>query len=103
MVSASYENDLDECGRVVLKVEFVTDGPDVVDYSLVLVADDGNGFVTIRVYDGAHSVNEMHRYARTTGKQPAVRFHHGTLGEGMRAAMIEIADRYLQMIEGRDR
>jgi hypothetical protein len=103
VVSASYENELDDLGHVLLRVEFITDGPDVIDYSLALVAKQRAELVTIRVYDGAHGVNEMHRYTRSTGKQPAIQFHHGTLGEGMRAALVGIERGYSQMVEGWDR
>lgn len=54
---------------------------------------------TVRLYDGAHGVNEMHRYTRTAGKQPAEPFHSGTLGEGMRAAREQIKSTYKAMIE----
>jgi hypothetical protein len=103
VVSAHYERVLDALGGVLLRVEFITDGREVVDYALVLIAMRQGDLVTARVYDGAHGVNEMHRYTRSGGKQPAVHFHAGTLGEGMRAAMVEIELRYRQMIEGWDR
>ena len=62
--------------------------PWIIDYSVVLVfAHDGRE--TVRVYDGAHGVNELHRHTRAAGKQPADAFHGGTLGEGMRAAIEE--------------
>lgn len=65
----------------------------------MLVVDDGGETHTVRLYDGAHGVNEMHRYTRGAGKQPAEIFHGGTLGEGMRAAIHEIEDGYEAMIE----
>jgi hypothetical protein len=55
---------------------------------------------TIRVYDGAHGHNEMHRYTRSEGKQSGTPFHSGTLGDGMRAAIGEIESNYREMIEG---
>lgn len=55
---------------------------------------------TIRLYDGAHGHNEMHRYTRSAGKQPGTPLHRGTLGEGMRAAIGEIKSGYREMIEG---
>jgi hypothetical protein len=41
----------------------------------------------------------MHRYTRAQGKQPAERFHGGTLGEGMRVAIEQIKHTYQSMIE----
>jgi hypothetical protein len=58
---------------------------------------------TVRVYDGAHGVNEMHRYTASRGKQPGTVFHSGTLGEGMRAAIAEVEHGYRGMIEGWER
>jgi hypothetical protein len=54
---------------------------------------------TVRVYDGAHGRNEMHRYSHHGDKQEAEAFHAGSLGEGMRTAMKEIRDGYEQMID----
>jgi hypothetical protein len=42
----------------------------------------------------------MHRYTKELGKRPAEIFHHGTLGEGMRAALEHIKDTYEEMIDG---
>lgn len=42
----------------------------------------------------------MHRYTRSGGKQPAVAFHPGTLGERMRAAIDDITRGYAEMIRG---
>lgn len=54
----------------------------------------------MRIYDGAHGVNEMHRFTRSTGKQAGVEVHSGTLSEGMRSAKEEIERSYRGMIEG---
>jgi hypothetical protein len=63
-------------------VEFALDRREVVDYAVVLTVDDEDGnAVTVRVYDGAHGVNEMHRHDRSGDKAPAVSFHAGTLGK----------------------
>ena len=83
-----------------MRVQFTTQGRDVVDYAVVLLFDTEKGLETIRVYDGAHGHNEMHRYTRSGGKQPGTPFHSGTLGEGMRAAIEEIEGGFRQMIEG---
>jgi hypothetical protein len=87
----------------MLRVEFTTRGSDIVDYAVVLLLDTDKGTETIRVYDGAHGNNEMHRYTRGKGKQAATLFHSGTLGEGMRAAIEVIEDGYREMIEGWER
>jgi hypothetical protein len=63
-------------------VEWVTDRRFVTDYSVVLAVDEGDETHTIRVYDGAHGVNELHRYTRRGGKASAETFHRGTLAKG---------------------
>lgn len=103
MVSAAYTELLDALGEIRLRVEFATEGREVVGYSLVVIAMRQGDAVTVRVYDGAHGVNEMHRYTRSAGKQPAARFHRGTLGEGMRAAKAEVKRSYPKMVEGWER
>ena len=83
-----------------MRVQFTTQGRDVVDYAVVLLLETEKGTETVRVYDGAHSHNEMHRYTRSAGKQPGTVFHSGTLGEGMRAAISEVERGYREMIKG---
>jgi hypothetical protein len=51
--------------------------------------DDGRD-ATVRVYDGAHGVNDMHRHNRRGEKAPATGFHAGTLGKGMRASIAAV-------------
>jgi hypothetical protein len=80
-------------------VEFTTRGRDVLNYSVVLIVNQGDPR-TIRVYDAAHGFNEMHRHTRDGGKQPGSVFHSGTLGDGMRDAIEAIENGYEQMIEG---
>lgn len=53
--------------------------------------------------DSAHGFNEMHRYSRGGSKLDGVVFSSGTLGEGLRTAMLDIKERYLAMIEGWER
>ncbi len=81
--SQRYRDVLDyEVGARIV-VEFTTRGREVIDYAVVLTVDDEHGeAVTVRVYDGAHGVNEMHRHDRAGEKAPAVSFHAGTLGKG---------------------
>jgi hypothetical protein len=71
-------------------IEFKTVRRDIVDYAVVLLVDVDGGLKTVRLYDGAHNENELHRYTRGRGKQPAEIAHCGTLGQGMRAAIEEI-------------
>lgn len=99
-MSGSYEEILDFELGVVMQVDFKTRRGTVIDYAIVLVVPIAGGLETIRVYDSAHGFNEMHRYTRVGGKQNGTEFHGGTLGEGMRAAIKEIKESYLTMIEG---
>ena len=98
-MSADYTRLLDRLLRVFMHVEFKTDRRDVVDYSIVLLVEVDGELETVRLYDGAHGENELHRYTRKGGKQPAEVFHHGSLGPGMRAAIEEIKCGYGAMIE----
>ncbi len=82
-----------------MDVEFKTEGRDVLDYSVVLLVEEDGQLETVRVYDGAHGGNELHRYTREDRKQPAEIVHYGTLGEGMRAAIQDIESGYEAMIE----
>jgi hypothetical protein len=75
----------------------------VTDYAVVLTVEREGVEHTVRVYDGAHGVNELHRYTRTGGKQSADIFNAGDLGEGMREALDDCQRRYPLMIEGWDR
>jgi len=99
-MGARYRRVLDRALGVRLWVEFTSVGREVTDYAVVLMLRSGQATETVRVYDGAHGHNEMHRYGRRGGKQPGTRFHGGTLGEGMRAAIDEVETGYREMIEG---
>ncbi len=102
-MSAYYLRILDHVLGAMLRVEFSTDGREIIDYAVVLLLARDGPTETIRVYDGAHGHNEMHRYTRTAGKQPGEPFHAGTLGEGMRAAIDLVERGYGEMIEGWER
>ena len=102
-MGASYRRILDHSLGALLRVHFTTQGNDVIDYAVVLLLEAEKGMETIRVYDGAHGHNEMHRYTRNTGKEPGTAFHGGTLGEGMRAAISEVERGYREMIEAWER
>ena len=99
-MSGAYTSVLDRLRGIFLILEFQTNRASVIDYAVVLAVEEGGRLTTVRVYDGAHGHNEMHRYTRETGKQPAEVFHRGTLGEGMRAAIEEIKRGYEEMIDG---
>ena len=82
-------------------MEFTTCGREVIDYAVVLTVDDEHGeAATVRLYDGAHGVNDMHRHDRSGEKAPAASFHAGTLGEGMRVAIVAVRAAYKEMIDG---
>ena len=98
-----YGRVLDHALGALLRVQFTTEGNDVIDYAVVLLLDTKKEMETIRVYDAAHGHNEMHRYTRSGGKGPGAAFHGGTLGEGMRAAIAEVERGYREMIEGWER
>jgi hypothetical protein len=99
-MSAYYLRILDHVLGAMLRVEFTTDGRKIINYAVVLLLALDGSTETIRVYDGAHGHNEMHRYRQSGGKQQGEPFHAGTLGEGMRAAIAEIERGYGEMIEG---
>jgi hypothetical protein len=99
-MSARYKELLDLGLGATLSVDFTTIRGRVVDYAIVLLVATPGGPETVRVYDGAHGHNEMHRYTEAGGKQEGTKFHSGTLGEGMRDAMDAIKRSHLEMIEG---
>ncbi len=85
--STRYIERFDYVRGIAVLVWFETHRDDVTNFALVLVAHDAGQSRIVRVYDAAHGRNEMHRYTKGLGKQPAEIFHHGTLGEGMRDAL----------------
>jgi hypothetical protein len=102
-VSARYEKILDYLLGVSLWVDFRTERGVVVGYTVILLLSTSEGSRTIRVYDSTHGYNEMHRHTRTGGKQTGRLFHSGSLGEGLRVAIEDAEDRYVEMIEGWER
>lgn len=82
-----------------MHVSFTTRRREIADYAVLLTFELEGEVHTVRLYDGAHAVNEMHRYTRAAGKQPVEIFHRGTLGEGMREATRQIRSTYESMIE----
>jgi hypothetical protein len=101
-MSGAYEYLLDGMPRVLMVVEFKTTqrGRDVMDYSVVLVVEVDERREAVRLYDGAHGENELHRYTRDGIKQAAEVFDRGTLGEGMNVAIEKIKHGYKEMIDG---
>ncbi|MDX6652463.1 MAG: hypothetical protein QOJ38_1244 [Solirubrobacterales bacterium] len=96
--------EIEEEPDVHLRVSFRTDRTGlVVSYSLVLIALRDGGWQTVRVWDNAHGVNEMHRYTRTGGKQRGEIFYRGDFGAAMRVAHAEALAAYRAMIESWDR
>jgi len=83
-----------------LVVRYTHESGVIVDYAVVLVLPHADGEQTIRVFDGAHGVNDMHRHTRSRGKASAEAFHGGTLAEGLRIAIDAIETGYREMIDG---
>jgi hypothetical protein len=98
-MSQRYRDVLDYGLGARIVVEFTTRRREVVDYAVILTVDDEGGAMRVRVYDGAHGVNDMHRHDRGGGKALAEMFHTGTLGEGMRAAITAVRSGYKEMID----
>jgi hypothetical protein len=99
-IDTEYEAKLGGDPNKLMRVEFTRHGRAITNYAVLLTFKEEAETSTVRLYDGAHGVNEMHRYTRTHGKRHAEVFHHGTLGEGMRAATTQIKGAYQSMIEG---
>lgn len=59
----------------------------------------GDRLRTVRVYDNAHGVHDMHRYNRAGEKQPAEAFHDGSASEALQSALDAVRDSYREMIE----
>jgi hypothetical protein len=91
---------LEQARGAVMIVDHTTEQGVMVDYSVVLVLNSDVGPKTIRLYDGAHGRNEMHRYSSGGEKRSGEVFHRGTLSEGMQVAINEIKRGYARMIEG---
>ena len=99
-MSGEFESYLDPPRTVRMDVRWRTRRRDVVDYAVTLTAMELGRRYTIRVYDGAHGVNELHRYTRSGGKQAGTIFHAGTLSEGFVAAQLEVKRGWAEMNEG---
>ena len=63
-MSADYTRLLDRLLGAFMHVEFKTDRREIVDYAVVLLIEVDGERETVRLYDGAHGENELHRYTR---------------------------------------
>lgn len=72
---------------------------DVVGYAVLLLAEVDGDWRPVVLFDCSHGDrNDRHRYSFDGVKGPAEVFHHGTPGEGMRAAIALIFDAHARMI-----
>jgi hypothetical protein len=69
-MGALYRRILDSALGALLRVEFTTQGNEVLDFAVILLLETEERMETVRVYDAAHGHNEMHRYTRSGGKEP---------------------------------
>jgi hypothetical protein len=76
-----YTDDIGDAAEMIVRYETVRGR--LVSYSVVLTV---RGIGTVRVFDNAHGINEMHRYTRSGEKLPGVEFDRGTPSEAMNAA-----------------
>jgi hypothetical protein len=63
------------------------------------MVEEGERLRTVRVYDNAHGVHDMHRYNQAGEKQPAEVLHHGSASEALQSALRSVRDGYREMIE----
>jgi hypothetical protein len=98
-MSPHYRDTLDYEPGVRIVVDFTVRRREVLDYAVILTVEHEGGSEIVRSYDGAHGLNEMHRHNRGGAKAAAESFHAGTLGEGMRAAIVEVRAHYQEMID----
>jgi hypothetical protein len=93
-----HTDELDWNVRRVAK--YTTERGELTSYSVTLLARLSGRWQTVRVYDNAHGVNEMHRHTLSEGKQAAEVFHSGTASEAYNQARDAVADGYEEMIAG---
>ncbi len=98
MRSGGWEQVLNHEPDVELIARYTHQSGKIIDYAVILVVTYDATVRTVRVYDGAHGVNDLHRYTRRGGKQRAESFHSGTLGEGMRSAVEAVKSGYREMV-----
>ena len=61
-----YEFPLSDTAIVYARLD--TEGGEASNYAVTLVAEENGELRTVRVYDNAHGVPEMHRYSRAGEK-----------------------------------
>jgi hypothetical protein len=98
-ITTSYAYELDSALNAWITVKFTRQRRDIIDYAVLLLIRAPDQTHTVRLYDAAHTINEMHRHSQTNGKHPAEVCHLGTLSEGLQAAIQAIQDGYQPMIE----
>jgi hypothetical protein len=86
--------------KAYVRVAYLTQRGTLTRYRVVLVAWHADAWHTVRVYDNAHGVNDMHRHTLSGGKQPAETFHHGTPGEAFNVALATLSKGYEEIIGG---
>lgn len=83
----------------VLRAQWETER-DVVRYAVVLITEVDAVWRPVVLFDCSHDDrNDRHDYTSGGIKRPAVIFHHGTPGEGMRDALALIREGFQRMIE----
>jgi hypothetical protein len=93
----SYRDEL--AADAAIDVRLVTQWGEVAAYAVVLLVEDQDAWHTVRVYDNAHQIHDMHRYNRAGEKQPAETFHGGSASEALRSAIETVRSGYSEMIE----
>ena len=66
-MTPDWEQTLDPIHRVVVRVAFVKQRREITNYSVVLTMEHAGREVTVRVYDSAHGINDLHRHTETSG------------------------------------
>jgi hypothetical protein len=93
----SYRDELDV--NAAIDVRFLVQRGEVVDYAVVLLVKERDAWHAVRVYDNAHSINDMHRYNRAGEKQAAETFHRGSPSEALQSAIETVRSGYGEMVE----
>jgi hypothetical protein len=92
-----YDDDLGPGAKLFARWETERD---VIRYAVLLLELVDSGWRPVALFDCSHDGhNDRHRYDRNGQKGPAERFHHGSPGEAMRAAVELIRTDYERMIQ----
>jgi hypothetical protein len=91
-----YRYPLDHDAQIV--VRFTTERDEVVRYRVVLLAVYEGEDRTVRLFDNAHGVNDMHRYEGAE-KQEAETFSQASPREAMYEAIRWVLGSYREMID----